>query len=164
MKRNIYLFSIIFLVIDQIIKFFVSSKMILNESIILINNFLNLTYVQNKGAAFSLFSGNRIFLVAVGVLALIIFIYYISKLDKIKEIDVFTYSLFLGGLLGNLLDRIIYGYVIDYIGVNIFGYRFPIFNFADICIVVSIILIIIDMIKEYYGTNNSRWNNKWKNR
>ena len=156
MKRNIYLFSIIFLVIDQIIKFFVSSKMILNESIILINNFLNLTYVQNKGAAFSLFSGNRIFLIMVGVFALIIFIYYISKLDKIKEIDVFTYSLFLGGLLGNLLDRIIYGYVIDYIGVNIFGYRFPIFNFADICIVVSIILIIIDMIKEYYGTNNSR--------
>ena len=156
MKKNIYLFSIIFLVIDQIIKFFISSKMILNESIILISNLLNLTYVQNKGAAFSLFSGNRIFLVAVGVLALIIFIYYISKLDKIKEIDVFTYSLFLGGLLGNLLDRIIYGYVIDYIGVNIFGYRFPIFNFADICIVVSIILIIIDMIKEYYGTNNSR--------
>ena len=156
MKRNIYLFSIIFLVIDQIIKFFVSSKMILNESIILINNFLNLTYVQNKGAAFSLFSGNRIFLIMVGVFALIIFIYYISKLDKIKEIDVFTYSLFLGGLLGNLLDRIIYGYVIDYIGVNISQYRFPIFNFADICIVVSIILIIIDMIKEYYGTNNSR--------
>lgn len=53
----------------------------------------------------------------------------------------------LGGILGNLLDRIIYGYVIDYISLNIMGYSFPIFNFADICIVIAILLMIIKTIK-----------------
>lgn len=52
----------------------------------------------------------------------------------------------IGGILGNLFDRIIYGYVIDYLDFYIFGYNFPIFNIADICIVISVILIIIDTL------------------
>lgn len=145
--KDVCFFSIIFLVIDQAIKFYLSSNMVVNQSTILVKNFLNITYVHNNGAAFSLFSGNRWLLVGIGVLAVIFILCYVGKLAEITDFDMFTYSLLLGGVLGNLIDRIIYGYVIDYISLNIFGYHFPIFNFADICIVVSVILIFFNMIK-----------------
>lgn len=145
--KDVCFFSIIFLVIDQAIKFYLSSKMILNQSTILIKNFLNLTYVHNTGAAFSLFEGNTWLLILIGVLAVIGLIIYISKLAHISDFDMFIYSLLLGGVLGNLIDRIVHGYVIDYISLNLFGYHFPIFNFADMCIVVSVILIFITALK-----------------
>ena len=145
--KDVYFFSIIFLVIDQAIKLYLSSKMVLNQSTILVKNFLNLTYVENTGAAFSLFSGNRWLLVGIGVLAVIGLSIYIYKLADLTDFDMFIYSLLLGGVFGNLIDRIIRGYVIDYISLNIFGYHFPIFNFADICIVVSVILIFMSAIK-----------------
>ena len=66
---------------------------------------------------------------------------------NVELLDTLTYSLLLGGVAGNLIDRIIHGDVIDYIGLKIFGYNFPIFNFADICIVLSVILIFASMIK-----------------
>jgi len=145
--KDVLFFSIIFLVIDQAIKFYLSSKMILNQSTILIKNFLNITYVHNTGAAFSLFEGNTWLLILIGVLAVIGLILYISKLAHISDFDMFIYSLLLGGVLGNLIDRIIHGYVIDYLSLNLFGYHFPIFNFADMCIVVSIILIFTTTLK-----------------
>ena len=62
---------------------------------------------------------------------------------KLKNIDKIIYGILLGGIIGNLIDRVLYGYVIDYLSFNIFGYSFPIFNFADICIVLSMIGLII---------------------
>lgn len=150
MKENlkgIYFFSIIFLIIDQVLKIFISSKIALNESFILIKNLFSITLVHNTGAAFSILTGNRIFLVLIGVLAVIGIAFYLHNLDYISETDTFIYSLLIGGVLGNLIDRIIHGYVIDYISLNIFGYNFPVFNFADICIVISIMLIIVNTIK-----------------
>jgi len=145
--KDVSFFAIIFLIVDQAIKFFVSSKLILNQSNIIIKDFLNITYVQNTGAAFSLFSGNKWLLIVIGLLALVGLSIYIYKLADITDFDMFTYSLLLGGILGNLIDRIIHGYVIDYISLNIFGYHFPIFNFADMCIVISVVLIFIGMLK-----------------
>ena len=145
--KDICFFALIFLIIDQAIKFYLSSKMILNQSTVLINNFLNITYVHNTGAAFSLFSDMTWILIIIGIIAVIGLIIYINKLDDLNDYDMFSYSLLLGGVLGNLIDRIIHGYVIDYISLNIFGYHFPIFNFADICIVVSVGLICISMVK-----------------
>lgn len=145
--KDVCFFSIIFLIVDQAIKFYISTKMVIHQSLIVINNFLNITYVHNTGAAFSLFKDSRIFLIAIGILAVILLITYLIKLKRIEEFDVFIYSLLLGGILGNLIDRIIHGYVIDYINLNLFGYNFPIFNFADMCIVIGAILICIDTVK-----------------
>lgn len=145
--KHVLFFAIIFLVIDQAIKFYLSSKMIVNQTNILIKNVLNITYVHNTGAAFSLFSGYTWILIIIGVLALVGLTFYVGKMEHITDFDVFAYSLLLGGILGNLLDRIIHGYVIDYISLNIFGYHFPIFNFADICIVGSVILIFASALK-----------------
>lgn len=149
--KHVCFFAIIFLIIDQAIKFYLSSKMIVNQTSILIKNFLNITYVHNTGAAFSLFSEYTWLLIVIGILAVIGFIFYIGKLVDITDFDMFTYSLVLGGILGNLLDRIIHGYVIDYISLNLLGYHFPIFNFADMCIVIGVILIFI------YGLKGDLW-------
>lgn len=144
---NMYMLSIIFFIVDQITKFYLTSNLIVNQSIIVIDKILNITYVRNTGAAFSILSGNRLFLILIAVVAIIILGIYVHKLQKLDYIDLFSYSLLFGGIFGNLFDRIIHGYVIDYISLNIFGYYFPIFNFADMCIVLSVILIFITTIK-----------------
>ena len=145
--KNVCFFSIIFLIIDQAIKFYLSSKMSIYQSTVLIKNFLNITYVHNTGAAFSLFRDNRLLLILIGLIAVIALLIYIFNYTHLKDFNVFTYSLLLGGILGNLVDRIIHGYVIDYISMNLFGYHFPIFNFADMCIVISVLLIFLFEVK-----------------
>ena len=145
--KDVYFFGIIFFIVDQAIKYFISSKMILNQYTVVVKNLLNITYVHNTGAAFSLFDNARIFLIIIGILAVIVFTYYIIKTRTLNDFDMFTHSLLLGGILGNLFDRIIHGYVIDYISLNLFGYHFPIFNFADMCIVISVIIFLITSLK-----------------
>lgn len=146
--RNVYFFSLIFFVIDQVIKYVISSKMILNQNIVLFKNFLSIRLTHNTGAAFSILEGNTLLLVLIGIIAFLCIVLYLKKLDRLNDGDIFIYSLLLGGLLGNLFDRIIHGYVIDYISFNFNGYLFPVFNFADICIVISILLIVIGTLKE----------------
>ncbi len=145
--KDVIFFGLIFLVIDQGIKMFLDSRMIVNQTTVIIKDFFSITYVKNTGAAFSLFSDSRWLLVAIGLIATIALIIYVGKLAEITDFDMFTYSLLLGGILGNLVDRIFRGYVIDYLNFNIFGYHFPIFNFADICIVGSVILIFLSVVK-----------------
>ena len=146
--KDILFFSIIFIIIDQVVKIVLSNKMIVNQTFVIIKNFFSITLVHNIGAAFSILSGSRILLILIGIAAIIGLILYIRKLELVDDIDIFVYSLLIGGIVGNLIDRIVYGYVIDYLSFNFGNYFFPIFNFADICIVVSIIIILIGMIKE----------------
>ena len=73
--------------------------------------------------------------------------YFLLKNKKFSWFNIIFYSLLIGGILGNLFDRIIYGYVVDYLDFYIFGYNFPIFNVADMCIVVAVILAMIDIIR-----------------
>lgn len=151
MKKNILL-ALLLLTIDQALKVIISVFLKLNTPVVIINRSFNLTYVRNYGAAWSILSGNRILLIIISLISLI-FIYKFMIKDKNKfSFENICYSILLGGILGNLCDRIIYGYVIDYLDFTIFGYQYPIFNFADICIVISIFLIICLTLKE--GKNN----------
>lgn len=146
--KKIFLFSFLSVLIDQIIKIIVSFNMELNSSIMIIKNFFNITYVQNTGAAFSILSGNRILLILVALLSLnIIYLMFIRNKD-LKNKEKIVYGLLIGGIIGNLVDRIVYGYVIDYLDFNFFGYNYPIFNFADILITISVILILLFTVKE----------------
>ncbi len=149
MKQNklLYIISIICIILDQLIKLVVSNTMVLNSSIKLISNFLYLTYVKNSGAAWSMLSGQRLFLVIVGISATIFVLYVIKKEIKIDQYKNIYYGLLLGGIIGNIIDRILIGSVIDYINVYIFGYDFPIFNLADSFIFISVFMIIIENIK-----------------
>lgn len=148
MRKKLYGLSLILIVIDQVIKVIVSKTITLNTSIKIIPNFFYLANVHNDGAAFSMFSGNRIFLILITLIALVMIYLFFIKGKELAKMDIVLTSMLLGGIVGNFIDRIIYGYVVDYLEFIIFGYHFPIFNFADICIVVSVVTMLLLSMKE----------------
>ena len=152
-KSNIILSIVLVIVllgIDLLLKYLVSTYL---TTVNIIDNFFSLTYVLNDGAAFSLFASRTYLLILIALLCLFFIIYELkSNLDdRILSIG---YSLALAGLLGNFLDRLIDGYIIDYLSFKILGYNYPIFNFADILIVVGIIVVIIKEILKERGKKN----------
>ena len=157
MNKKLFIVSLILFLIDRIIKQIVVAKIGYGQVITLITNFFYLTRVNNHGAAWSILDGNRLFLIIVGFLS-IIFIYDIFiKNNNINKLELISFGMLFGGILGNLYDRVFLGYVIDYIGLFIGEYKFPIFNIADTLIVLSVILISYTIIKEgeENGTNYS---------
>ena len=149
------LLTLIILTIDICSKLAVSKSFYIGESISIINNFFNITYVKNTGAAWSMFSDRTYLIIIMSsiiILGLILYVYKNRSKDKLEKI---SYSLIIGGALGNLIDRIIYGYVIDFIDFKIFGYDYPIFNFADTFIVIGVILLIIYTWRCSNGKNKS---------
>lgn len=147
MKKIIGLSSI-FLLIDIVVKLLVSGNMILHQSIKIIDNFFYITYVKNTGAAWSILSGKQFFLILVSLVVIVGLIFYLCKKNAFSKVEIIGYSLLISGAVGNLIDRIIYGYVIDYLNFYIFNYDFPIFNIADTCIVIGIMLLFISSWRE----------------
>ena len=144
MKNKILFVAVIIFIIDQFIKTLAFNYL---NNITIIPSFLSFIFAKNKGAAFSILWGNRWVIIIITILILFFLIHTILKERKkieryIKFYDV-TYGLLIGGILGNLFDRILRGYVIDYIALSIFGYSFPIFNIADIAITSGVIFMII---------------------
>jgi signal peptidase II len=144
MKRNMYLI-ILLIAVDQIIKILICNTIaVSNETIILLPH-VALNYVENTGAAWGMFS-ERILLIFIDII--VIFVILKALLNKKYEFNnnaKLGMSLILAGGFGNLIDRIFRGYVVDYIDITrLFDY--PIFNFADICIVVGVILVITVII------------------
>ena len=155
MKKKILIISLILFIIDILIKILVKTNLSVFESITLIPNFFNITYVINDGAAFSILEGKQLFLSILAIVVLGLLIYYLFK-EKLNNYKVTYYSLIIAGILGNLFDRIVYQGVIDYFDFKLFSYDAPIFNLADCFIVIGVGLIIIEVIrKELYG-NKSR--------
>ena len=115
-----------------------------------------MTYVRNYGAGWSILEGKTIILIFISLAVIIGIIYYLYKNKNIKKYEQILYSILIGGILGNLFDRITFGYVIDYLYFIIINYHYPVFNFADICIVLSIITIIILELKDDFNENKSR--------
>lgn len=152
--KKILPISLLLVVIDQVVKILVINKMALQQSIIVINNFFNITYVRNTGAAWSILSGNVLLLIMISVIALGVIYYYLIKDKELNKIDIISYSMLIGGIIGNLIDRVVHGYVIDYLDFKIFNYNFPIFNIADTLIVISIIIIGISLIVGEYREQN----------
>lgn len=139
--------SLLAIIIDQVVKIVVTNNMVLNTPITIINNFFYLTYVTNEGAAWSILDGSRLLLIFLAIIALIAIYLFFIKNKKLETIEYIIYGLLVGGIVGNLIDRVIYGYVIDYLDFYIFNYDFPIFNIADICIVISVCLLLLQTIK-----------------
>ena len=156
MKKSKYLIiSLVLLIIDQISKYFVMTNIKLNKSIVIIPNFFKLTYTNNHGAAFSILEGNTILLIVVSIIALILIYLFLIKNHKLSSLEIFSYSLLIGGIIGNLIDRILYHYVIDFIHFEIFNYHFPIFNIADVAIVIGIMIMILIILKEDKNAKNN---------
>lgn len=141
-------------IIDIISKLLVSNNLLLSKSVTIIPNFFYLTYAHNYGAAWSIFENNTLAITIISFIVILGISYYVFKNKVTRKIEIIGYSLLLGGAIGNLIDRIIYGYVIDFFDFYIFGYDFPIFNIADIGIVTGIILLLISMILEVNNNDN----------
>ena len=155
MKKRIFIYSSILLIIDIVVKLIIKNTMLLYESVSIIPNFFNITYVKNSGAAFSILQGKQIFLIILACIVIISILYYLNK-DKLNNIKNIYYSLLLSGIFGNLLDRIIYNGVIDYLDFKIFSYDFPIFNLADIFIFLGVFLVILEGIIGDKNGNRSK--------
>ena len=128
---------------DQIIKYLIVSNFTLYKKNPIIEGFFNITYVQNRGAAWGILNNNIILLVVITVLALGLICSFIFKESNIKKLDIVLYGMLLGGIIGNFIDRIFRGYVIDFLDFIIFGYDFPVFNIADMLIVISVGIMIV---------------------
>ena len=144
-KTKLYFVSLsIFIVLlDQFTKYlmFYNKNLFINKDFLL----FKLDFVKNYGAAFNILSGSRIFLSLISIIFSIILIYLILRKNNLNTIDLYSYSFILGGTIGNGIDRIIKGYVIDFINLNIIN--FPVFNIADISINIGFILLMYNIFK-----------------
>ena len=144
-QTNLYFFfiSIFIFLIDQFTKYlmFYNTKIFINKDFLL----FKLDFVKNYGAAFNIFSGNRIFLSFISIIFSIILIHLILREKTSNALKIYSYSFILGGTLGNGLDRIMKGFVVDFINLNIIN--FPVFNIADISINIGFILILYSIFK-----------------
>lgn len=153
-EKKLYTISIVLCIIDQLVKLIVIGNLKVYEKISVIPNFFSIYYVQNKGAAFSSFSGLTYLFIIIGVLFVFLLIRFIRRTDYLKKIEVVSLGLLLGGIVGNLIDRILYHYVIDYLSFQIAGYSFAVFNIADSAIVIGCFLLIIECFR-----GEKRWKN-----
>ena len=156
--KKIGIISLIVIIIDRILKVLVTNNFVLNVRNKIIDGFFYITNCHNEGAAFSLFSGNVLFLIFITLIVLFLIYRTINK-ENVNKIGILAYGLLLGGILGNLYDRIFYGYVIDYLDFRIFNFNFAIFNLADMAIVIGAILLIV-----FEGSDNDGRKNKDRSR
>lgn len=152
-KRNVML-VILLLLIDQGSKGLMEA-ILTGKSITVIPNFFSLVFVTNTGAAWSIMQGNTLFLIILGIIAIfsLIFVMPTIKESMWKSI---SFTMLYAGIIGNLLDRAIFHYVKDFLKFTIFGYEYPVFNFADIFIVVGAILLIVAAWKGDIDEKNKR--------
>lgn len=142
----IYLFVILFVLLDQVTKFAVSKYLIHNS--IKIFDWFKLDYVENRGAAFGFLDGKQTFFIVVTVFVLVFLAFFIYKhYSSLSTLEVWASILLFSGAIGNLIDRVVQGYVIDFISVRIFNvYDFPVFNFADIYVTFAVIVYLLSTI------------------
>jgi len=142
-KVYFYFLSSFIVLIDQFTKYIISKNFntFVNKDFIL----FKLDFVKNYGAAFNIFNGSRIFLSVISIIFSIILVYLILRKNTSNKYELYSYALILGGTVGNGIDRIINGFVIDFINLNIIN--FPVFNIADISINIGFIFLLIRTIK-----------------
>ena len=144
MKKKIFIIALISFLIDQVSKLVIVNTFSLNEVKTVIKNFFSLSYIQNTGAAWGIFQDKTIVLAIISLIFLYFFVKYIIELKNVNKLSMVSLGLILGGIVGNLFDRIVNNYVIDFLSFKIFSYNFPIFNLADTFIVLGIILIFVE--------------------
>ncbi len=137
-----WLIILLCVALDQFTKYLVVSHMALGQSIPVIENVLHITYVLNEGASFSLLQGQKWFFIVVTIIVLIVMCFVWHKIPKEDKWLRWSIAVFIGGMLGNFIDRVRQGAVIDFIDIRVF----PIWNVADSLLVLSLIAIAIKVL------------------
>ena len=152
-KHMIYvLIGMVVLILDQVSKYMIEAFLALGESVSIIPGFFQLLYVRNTGGAWSMFAGAdmMVFYVITIVELIVLFLFYRACEGK----DVWNRSalaLMMAGAVGNLIDRLMFQYVRDFLSFNLFGYEFPVFNIADCALCIGVFLIVGKILLEEFG-------------
>ncbi|MFQ6112768.1 MAG: signal peptidase II [bacterium] len=136
------MFSIIVIVFDQVTKLLVKYFFERGQPHQIIGDFVRLTYIENPGMAFGIQIGGQLFFTIFAAVASVIIFIYIVRARNEKFLSRFALALILGGALGNLIDRFLYGKVIDFIDIGINNTRWPIFNLADSSVTIGMIILV----------------------
>lgn len=143
-KGQLGLIALLILV-DQIVKIWTKNNVLNAFYIPWTKHLISITYLKNSGAAWSLFSGDRNILIFIGFLAVCFLVWFF--LNKFNAIYNMGFVFILSGSIGNLLDRVLYGYVVDMFRFNFIN--FPIFNMADIYLTIGVICLVIAILKDF---------------
>ncbi|MDQ1146779.1 signal peptidase II [Bacillus sp. SORGH_AS 510] len=143
-----YLIALFVILLDQITKWLIVSKMNLGDSIPIIDNILYITSHRNRGAAWGILQGQMWLFYGITIIVIIAIMYYIHKAARGKWLLGVSLALMLGGAIGNFIDRVVRKEVVDFIHTYIFTYNFPVFNIADSALVVGVIVLMIQMLRE----------------
>ena len=143
--------------LDQITKFWITLHIPLHYSVSVVEEYFNLTHIRNPGVAFGLFARNEyeykvIFFVAISIIAIIAILTIFHQSPENKRAVRFGLILIFSGAVGNLIDRILYGEVIDFIDFFYEGFHWPAFNIADSCITIGVSFMIYDL---FFGYQNN---------
>lgn len=143
-----YLIALFVILLDQVTKWLIVSKMNFGDSITIINNVLYITSHRNRGAAWGILQGQMWLFYVITIVVILAIIYYLQKSAKGNWLLGVSLALMLGGAIGNFLDRAIRKEVVDFIHMFIFGYNYPVFNIADSSLCIGVILLMISMLRD----------------
>jgi len=149
--RLLAVVTAVILFLDQATKLYVDARFALYESVPVIRGWFHLTYIRNKGAAFGIFADNAVrvpFFIGVALVALLVIGWYLRRLRPDQGLAAFALALIFAGALGNLIDRVRLGEVIDFLDVFWRHYHWPAFNVADSAICVGVALLVWEMWRE----------------
>ncbi|MDP4105518.1 MAG: signal peptidase II [Bacillota bacterium] len=152
-----YLIAILVILLDQVTKWLIVSKMAFGDSIPIINNILYITSHRNRGAAWGILQGQMWLFYAITLVVIFAIIYYIQKAAKGKWLLGISLALMLGGAIGNFIDRVFRKEVVDFIHTFIFGYNFPVFNVADSSLCIGVVLLMIVMLRDERETKEKSY-------
>ncbi|GGF82626.1 signal peptidase II [Paenibacillus aceti] len=144
-----FLIALVMFLIDQGTKYLIATQLVIGEQIPVIGNFFLITSSRNRGAAFGILQEQRWFFIVITLIVVVGIIWYMQRIKHTgKKMLSIALSLVLGGAVGNFLDRAVSGEVVDFLQFNFGTYTFPIFNVADSCIVIGVIMIVLDSLLE----------------
>ncbi len=146
MNKKIFYLAILTLICDQLVKVIIDLNFRFGQSVSVIKNIFYITNYHNHGAAWGLLN-NQVLVIIIATLILGAVIYRFMYCFKSNWRNTLAFGLLIGGLAGNLLDRLFFGYVRDFIDLRVVNFYYPIFNIADIALVTSVVLLIIAIIK-----------------
>ena len=136
--------------IDQITKVIARKSLQGKPSVPVIKDFFHFTYVENRGGAWGAFSGKLWLFIIITVFALGLMFYLMKDFDIVNnKLYSISICLIIAGAIGNFIDRIVFKYVTDFLDFYIFGYDFPVFNVADICITIGVAMLLVKIIFFY---------------
>lgn len=162
MKKNYYIVLLgvsLIVILDQLTKQFIARTMELYDQIEVIKNFFYISSHRNDGAAWGILEGEMIVFFFITAIAFALFYYLIKEIDFVnKKLYSTSVILLIAGAIGNFIDRLLFGYVVDFLDFNIFGYNFPTFNVADMALVIGVTIFAYDILKEdiFHAKNKNR--------